>query len=260
MSWPALDAKLLADAAATFNFRLGQPSALAVTPDGAVLFRRTPPREFAADLYELDTKTGKIRTLVSVAEVLGTGAENLSDAEKARRERSRTATRGVVDIDVSADGRLVMVPLAGAFYVIDRASGARRSIDPGGEAYDPHLSPDGSRIAFGLQGDLYVQAAGSSRPEALVRSGNPKTPTDWSRDSRTLVYTEVDSKTQGDVWVISDPGSSPARKPMPFLTTESSESQGRLSPDGRWMAYTSDESGHVLSQFSAEAMDHAARS
>src|SRR5262245_39290537 len=49
MTWPALDAQFLADAAATFNFKLGQPAPLAVTRDGAVLFRRTPPREFAAD-------------------------------------------------------------------------------------------------------------------------------------------------------------------------------------------------------------------
>src|SRR5688572_12635737 len=64
MTWPALDAQLLADAAATYNFKLGVPTALAVTPDRAVLFRRTPPREFAADLFELDTKTGAIKTLL----------------------------------------------------------------------------------------------------------------------------------------------------------------------------------------------------
>src|SRR5215211_1599316 len=101
MTWPALDDKLLADAAATFNFRLGLPAPLAVTRDGALLFRRTPPRAFAADMYELDTKTGAVKTLLAVADVLGTADETLSDAEKARRERSRTATRGVVDIGVS---------------------------------------------------------------------------------------------------------------------------------------------------------------
>src|SRR3954469_18872226 len=65
-TWPELDKKLLADSAETFNFRLGLPSALAVTPDGAVLFRRTPARTFVADLYELDTKSGSIKTLLSV--------------------------------------------------------------------------------------------------------------------------------------------------------------------------------------------------
>src|SRR5262249_8965073 len=119
MTWPNLDAQLLADAAATYNFRLGLPTALAVTPDGAVLFRRTPPREFAADLYELDPKTGTIKTLFSVQK----GDEQLSDAEKARRERTRTATRGVVDIDVSADGRLVMIPLGHELMLVNRTPG-----------------------------------------------------------------------------------------------------------------------------------------
>jgi len=50
-SWPKLDDKLLADAAATFNWRLGSPTTLAIAPDGAILFRRTPPRAFASDLY-----------------------------------------------------------------------------------------------------------------------------------------------------------------------------------------------------------------
>ena len=156
MTWPTLDEQLLADAAATFNFRLGLPMPLAVTPDGAVLFRRTPPREFAADLYELDTKTGAVKRLVSVSELLGTGAEHLSDAEKARRERTRTATRGVVDIDVSDDGHTVLVPLGGTLYLVDRRTGERTAIDPGGDAYDPHLSPDGTRVAFVRDGDVWV--------------------------------------------------------------------------------------------------------
>lgn len=167
MTWPALDAKLLADAAATYNFRLGLPTPLAVTADGAVLFRRTPPREFAADLFELDTKTGQVKTLATVADLLGAGDEHLSDAEKARRERSRTATRGVVDIDVSADGHIVMVPLGGVFHLIDRSTGKRRAVDPhlrpGGAAYDPHLSPDGKHVAFVRDGDLWVTDGGAPR-------------------------------------------------------------------------------------------------
>jgi len=156
MQWPPLDAQLLADAAATFNFRLGLPTPLAVTTDGAVLFRRTPPREFAADLYELDTRTGAVRVLFPATG----GDEHLSDAEKARRERTRTVTRGVVDIDVSDDGRIVLVPLAGTLWLVDRSSapsaGERIAIDPGGEAFDPHLAPDGSKIAFVRDGDVWV--------------------------------------------------------------------------------------------------------
>jgi hypothetical protein len=63
-SWPKLDDKLLADSAATFNWRLGTPTPLAVTRDGAVLFRRTPPRAFTSDLYEL-SQTGALRRTCS---------------------------------------------------------------------------------------------------------------------------------------------------------------------------------------------------
>ena len=137
MTWPAIDAQLLADSAATFNFRLGIPTPLAVTADGAVLFRRTPPRDFAADLFEMDAKTGAVKTLATAAELLGSRRRAPSDAEKARRERTRTATRGVVDIDVSADGKLVLVPLGGVFIVIDRTTGRASAIDPQGECLRP---------------------------------------------------------------------------------------------------------------------------
>ena len=166
-SWPKLDDKLLADAAATFNWRLGTPTPLAVTRDGAVLFRRTPARDFGSDLYEL-SPDGTLRTLATVAELLGTGEEHLSDAEKARRERTRTATRGIVDIDVSDDGNTVLVPLGGKLYLLDRARGTRTVIDPGGAAYDPHLAPDGSHVAFVRDGDVWLVAAGGA-PRQLTR-------------------------------------------------------------------------------------------
>src|SRR4051812_11377063 len=160
MSWPKLNRELLADAGATYNFRLGRPTPLALARDGTVLFRRTPSRDFAADLYELDTKTGAVRTIATAADLLGTGEEHLSDAEKARRERTRTATRGVVDIDVSDDGKTVMVPLGGRLYLIDRSTGKHVAIDPAGTAYDPHLSPDGATVAFVRDGDLWIASAG----------------------------------------------------------------------------------------------------
>jgi dipeptidyl-peptidase-4 len=158
-SWPKLDDKLLADSAATLKWSLGLPATLAITRDGSVLFRRTPPRDFAADLHELSSD-GKVRTLVTAADLLGTAEEHLSDAEKARRERTRTATRGVVDIDVSDDGKTVMIPLGGKFTLLDRASGRRTVIDPAGAAYDPHLSPDGTTVAFVRDGDVWIASAG----------------------------------------------------------------------------------------------------
>ncbi|MDB4954867.1 MAG: Dipeptidyl peptidase [Myxococcales bacterium] len=228
VQWPALDAQLLADSAATFNFRLGTPTPLAVTPDGAVLFRRTPPREFVADLYELDTKTGTEQRLVSVAELLGTGTEQLSDAEKARRERSRTATKGVVDIDVSDDGRIVLVPLAGMLYLIDRTTGARQVIDPAGDAYDPHLSPDGSQIAFVRSGDLWIASTAGTRrltkhPEGLEYGVAEFVAQEelgrrrgfwWSPDSKSIAFQRTDARTVDTIFVAD--ARHPEQPPVPF--------------------------------------------
>ena len=169
MTWPQIDTQLLTASAETYNFRLGSPVPLAVTADGAVLFRRTAPRDFAADLFEMDAKTGAVKTLATAAELLGSEAEQLSDAEKARRERSRTATRGVVNIDVSADGKLVLVPIGGHFVMIDRATGKRHTVDPQGGSIDPRLSPDGTQIAFVRDGDVWTVPAAGGAAKRLTK-------------------------------------------------------------------------------------------
>ncbi len=224
-TWPALDAQFLADAAETYNFKLGHPTVLAVTADGAVLFRRTPPRSFAADLYELDTKTGKVRTLMSAT----AGDEHLSDAEKARRERSRTATRGVVYIDVSADGRYVMAPLAGVFHIIDRTTGKATQLDPKGDAYDPHLSPDGQRVAFVRGGDIWViHPDGHTKqltkhPEGVeygVADFAAQEELDrqrgwwWSPTGSDIVYQTSDTRDMDTIYVAD--ARHPEKQPVPF--------------------------------------------
>ena len=105
-------------------------------------------------------------------------------------------------------------------------------------------SPDSRRVAFagvvdGTPG-LYVRAASGGLPELLLRGGdNRLAPSDWSRDGRYLTYTELDPKTRGDLWLL--PVSTP-RAPVPLLRTIANESQGAISPDGKWLAYFSSES------------------
>jgi len=105
-------------------------------------------------------------------------------------------------------------------------------------------SPDGTRILFASNRNgpmnLYQIPATGGEDQVLLQSTDRLTPSDWSRDGRVIVYAEVDPKTQEDLWILPLDGD---RKPFPFLRTEFNERQGRLSPDGRWMAYTSDESG-----------------
>ncbi|HEU0033514.1 MAG TPA: DPP IV N-terminal domain-containing protein [Kofleriaceae bacterium] len=227
-SWPALDDKLLADSAATFNFRLGAPAVLAFTRDGSVLFRRTPARAFASDLYEL-AADGSVRTLAKVDDLLGAADEKLSDAEKARRERSRTATRGVVDADVSDDGKLVMVPLGGVFHLIDRTTGKRRVVDPGGDAYDPHLAPDGSAIAFVRGGDLWLIAPGgrakqlTKHPEGLEYGVADFAAQEelgrrrgfwWAPDSKSIAFQRSDPRSVDTIYVAD--ARHPDKPPVPF--------------------------------------------
>ncbi len=114
-------------------------------------------------------------------------------------------------------------------------------------AHDSHAvwSPDGSRIAFTSARDgglnLYSKAAsGAGSEELLLKTGLPKYPSDWSRDGRYLVYSTRDPKTRGDLWILPLSGD---RKPQPFLQTEFNETHGQVSPDGRFLAYSSDETG-----------------
>ncbi len=116
-----------------------------------------------------------------------------------------------------------------------------------GSSYDdyPIWSPDGQRVIFASNPnggqDIYQKPAnGAAGEELLLKSSEPKVPTDMSRDGRFLLYATVDPKTGIDIWVLPLQGD---RKPFPFLTTKSIEFDAHFSPDGHWVAYDSDESG-----------------
>jgi serine/threonine protein kinase len=110
----------------------------------------------------------------------------------------------------------------------------------------PVWSADGSSVIFGsiLAGEvnLYLKLASGAGDERLLlkASDGYKYATSSSRDGRSLLYTVENPKTKSDLWVLPLQGEP---KPIPFLRTEFNENSGQFSPDGHWIAYTSDESG-----------------
>jgi eukaryotic-like serine/threonine-protein kinase len=106
-------------------------------------------------------------------------------------------------------------------------------------------SPDGHQIAFyrfaGGQFELYQKPTNGAGPEQrLTRVRGLARPSDWSPDGKFLVFSQFSGTTRCDLWLLPVKGD---RKPYPYLQTAADEYSGQFSPDGRWMAYVSDESG-----------------
>ena len=124
-------------------------------------------------------------------------------------------------------------------WVIDlqRNLPVRLTSDPDYEAL-PVWSPDGNRVAFGSAGLHQIVASGAGTEELLLKRGT--FPYDWSADGRFIIYAQRVEKTRRDVWAFPITGD---RQPYPLLNSEFDEREAQLSPDGRWFAYLSDESG-----------------
>jgi Tol biopolymer transport system component/predicted Ser/Thr protein kinase len=122
----------------------------------------------------------------------------------------------------------------------------RFTFDSGSET-SPVWSPDGARIVYTSNRDggfnfYWKLSNGAGNEDLLFKSAEQKAPSDWSRDGGTLVYSSVNASSQIDVVTLPLEGQ---RKPQVFLGSPFSEYHGRLSPDGRWMAYESNEAGRL---------------
>jgi Tol biopolymer transport system component len=116
------------------------------------------------------------------------------------------------------------------------------------EVMDPVWSPDGSRVAFSSRragpSTLYIKdSSGGAKEEQVQKAEADERPCDWSPDGRFLLFTRLNPTTRlPSLWVLSDPTDPAKRKAAPYLDVSFSMTQGQFSPDGRWVAYTSNES------------------
>jgi eukaryotic-like serine/threonine-protein kinase len=253
--------------------RLTEYSSVAYTPEGYLLFTRG--RTLLAQQFDAKDLTARGDVFRVAEDVMNVGAArgfsvstngvlahwpggvaHATQLSWLRRNGTRIANIGPLASDnaiaLSPDERQVAVErlnLGGSsdIWVLDTERGVSRKLTHDGRSVLPVWSPDGSRILFGSSNSgpraLFVQQlTGDGPPQEIFRSAVSLAPVDWSRDGQTIVYQAVEEVTKRDLWTLP---LSPTRgdAPIPVLRTAADEAQGKLSPDGQWLAYMSNESG-----------------
>ena len=229
----AVETTYLRTLAQTRSFQLGRPVRPLPTPDNkAVLFLRSEPRSAKLSLFEFDVDTGKTRELLTPADVLKGAQEKLSPEEKAARERMRVSVGGFTNFQLSEDGSEILLTLSGKLYLVERATKKVRELPTGkGFLLDPKFSPDGKKISYVRDHDVYVLDLATSKETQVTKGGTALvehgvaefvaqeemgrfTGYWWAPDSERIVYQETDNDGV-EVWHVADP-IHPEGKPTPF--------------------------------------------
>jgi len=188
--------------------------------DGSLLYAPGEPMEFDRRAVLVD-RTGTATTLVQ-------------------------ETRAFVQPRVSPDGRSLAFGINTAnmsLWVYDIARGSLTRIVSGSNNAGPVWTPDGEHVTFGSDRggalSMFSMASdGSGQAERLIRGELQRFPLSWTPDGQTLLFGERSPETGFDIWLLSASGDT-----TPFLQTSSNEKGAEISPNGRWVAYESDESG-----------------
>jgi len=127
---------------------------------------------------------------------------------------------------------------------LSRGIASRLTSDPSDERF-PIWSPDGHQILFSSdrrgKPDLYLRTLDSGEEELIVDSPGRNFPRHWTPDGQFILYGSF-IRDSPDLWMLPLVGEG---KPKPILETPFSQWSARVSPDGRWLAYNSNESGRV---------------
>lgn len=184
---------------------------VALSPDGkrVTYLKGKPEAANVQDLWAADVKGGEPYRLIDSA-VLSSGAKELSEAEKARRERARVSARGIVEYSWDRQGRFILVPLDGDLYLDSVADGkVTRLTETPGDEVDAKVSPKGGYVSYVRDQNLYIKALAGGAETALTTDGKDAlsfgtaefiaqeeldrfTGYWWSPDEARIVYTRVD--------------------------------------------------------------------
>ncbi|MFD4210976.1 DPP IV N-terminal domain-containing protein, partial [Micromonospora tulbaghiae] len=133
-----------------------------------IFLRSTSGTDRTNRLWVLDPASGQERLVADPEALLGGSAERLSAQERARRERTREGSAGIVSYAVDAAAELAAFALSGKVYVAELRAGTARALPVPGPVLDPRPSPDGRHIAYVSKGALRVVGAEGEGDRALA--------------------------------------------------------------------------------------------
>jgi dipeptidyl-peptidase-4 len=152
------------------------PHGLQLSPDGSrvTFLRAKADDQHTFDLWEYNLRDHTTRLLVD-SKTLEPDGEQLTDAEKARRERARTAgLHGILNYQWSPDGKKLLFPVAGKLYLYDLAAPAGKALTElatGGDVIDPKISPKGGYVSWVRDQNLWVSDLASGKTTQLTTDG-----------------------------------------------------------------------------------------
>lgn len=231
-------------------------------PEGALLYvrdrvlfaRRIDPTSLEVDAEQTtiaeDVSTSPLSGTISTApNVIALSGDTVSSlrwfARSGQPQEVVASASNLRYPEFFADRKRVVVS-GGGIVLVEPERGAVTRIATNGLAASP--APDGSAIAFASArmrgvGDVVLRRLDSSEEQMLVSDQREKTVTGWSPDGRHLVFVAAESTTNRDVWLLEMSGHRPGKSKR-FTSLPGNEIQAVVSPRGRWMAYSSNESGN----------------
>ncbi|MHC5109929.1 MAG: S9 family peptidase [Planctomycetota bacterium] len=205
-------AAVLREYALTKRYSAGRPRSIKLTPDGSfILYLKSKPDSSVLDLYAFDTAAGTERMLLTAEKILGSEKEELTVEEKARRERMRITSRGIVSYELSRDGSKILVPLSNRLFVVGLEDGGVHEIKSDhGFPIDAKFSPDGARISSVRNHEIHVYDLDTNSESRLTHDAGDKITNGeaefvaqeemgrhsgywWSPDSTRIVYQQTDN-------------------------------------------------------------------